>query len=82
MCVHVCVSMLCVQAGAKEVYGVEVNKKMVDMSRDILRCNGMEEKVRLVHSLSSSLSAPADIPRRYVTNTRRSTKVGIDGVEG
>lgn len=56
--------MMAARSGAESVYAVEVNRTMVAMSRDILAANGMSERVKLLHSLSTSLSVPRDIPQR------------------
>lgn len=59
--------MMAVRAGAKQVYACEVNKTLAAMSHDILATNGMVDKVTVLHSLSSDLCVPRDIPERYVT---------------
>lgn len=57
-------SMMAMRSGAEKVYALEVNSTMVAMSRKILDSNGMSGKVNLIHSLSTSLSVPRDIPQR------------------
>ena len=64
MQVCLCVSMMCVQAGVKEVWGVEVNQKMVEVCEEVLRYNGMTDKVQVLHHMSTSLLVPNHIPRR------------------
>ncbi len=56
--------MMAVCSGAERVYAVELDNTMVAMSRDILALNGMAEKVKLFHCLSTSLSIPTHIPHR------------------
>ena len=56
--------MMAVHSGAEMVYGVEVNSTMVSMSQEILSYNNITERVKLIQSLSTSLSIPRDIPGR------------------
>lgn len=60
--------MMAVRSGAERVYAVEVDDTMVGMSRDVLTANGMADKVKVLHSLSTSLSVPTHLPHRYLTH--------------
>jgi len=55
---------MCVQAGLEKVWAVEVSQKMVEVCEEVLRCNGVREKVQLLHAMSTSLLVPTHIPRR------------------
>lgn len=57
--------MMAVRSGSKRVYACEMNKKMVEISHDILKGNGVDNNVTVLHSLSTALSVPKDIPERY-----------------
>lgn len=56
--------MMAVRSAASQVFAIEVNSTMVAMARDILAANEMADKVHLLHSLSTSLSVPRNIPER------------------
>ena len=58
--------MMAVKAGAKSVYACEVNETMVTVSHDILAANGIQDDITLLHALSTTLSVPVDIPKRYL----------------
>ncbi len=47
------------------MYACEINETMVAMSRDILAANGIAD-VTLMHSLSTSMSVPRDLPQRSI----------------
>ena len=63
---------MAVKLGAKQVYACELDVTMVNMSHDILTANGMRDNITLLHSLSTKLSVPRDLPERYKTLKRRS----------
>ena len=57
--------MMALQSGAKAVYGCEVSEAMVALSQKVFLSNGLgENAVPIINSLSTSLSVPANLPRR------------------
>ena len=57
--------MMAVRAGSRSVYACELSGVMVKLSRDVFTANNMSDQVTLLHSLSTKLSVPKDIPKRY-----------------
>ena len=47
------------------MYACELDVTMITMSHDILTANGMQDNITLLHSLSTKLSVPRDIPERF-----------------
>ena len=56
--------MLAVRSGAARVYACEVNSAMVKTSHDVISANEMEDRIRVVHKMSTDSSVPEDIPER------------------
>lgn len=52
------------RSGAERVYACEMSDTMVKVSCDALAANGLTNSVTLLHSLSTMLSVPKDIPNR------------------
>ncbi len=61
--------MFAVQAGAKNVYGCEMSKTMYEVSHDVVSANHMEDKIHLIHKLSTDLEIPQDLPQWLVLLT-------------
>ena len=59
--------MMAKQCGAERVYACELSDTMVRLSREALAVNGLADSVTVLHSLSTMLSIPKDIPNRYIT---------------
>ena len=57
--------MMAKRCGAENVYACEMNDAMVKMSCDILAANGLANGVTVLHSISTMLSVPRNIPNRY-----------------
>ena len=57
--------MMAKRCGARSVYACEMNDAMVKMSCDILAANGLADDVTVLHSISTMLSVPENIPSRY-----------------
>jgi predicted O-methyltransferase YrrM len=57
--------MMVKRSGAERVYACEVSDAMVSLSREALAANGLADSVTVLHSLSTMLSIPKDIPNRY-----------------
>ena len=51
------------------MYACELSGVMVKLSRDVFTAKNMSDKVTLLLSLSTKLSIPKDIPKRYKTVT-------------
>ena len=56
--------MFAAEAGAKAVYGCDMSKTMYEMSCDVVLTNQMAQKIQLMHSKSTDLQIPGDIPER------------------
>lgn len=52
------------RSGAENVYACEMNDTMVKLSCDTLAANGLGGCVTVLHSLSTMLSVPRNIPER------------------
>ena len=54
------------KSGAEHVFGCDTSQLMVTLACDVVATNGMQDKVSLLHALSSDLSIPKDIPKRLM----------------
>ena len=77
-------SMMAVRAGSRSVYACELSGVMVKLARDVFAANNMSDRVTLLHSLSTKLSIPKDIPKRYDYNlsVRRLGYMNSCGLKG
>jgi len=58
-------AMMAARAGAGEVVTVEGNLAVADAAREIVALNGMSDRVRVVHGLSTDLDVEADLGGRF-----------------
>lgn len=58
--------MMAKRCGAERVYACELSDTMVRLSCEALAANGLADSVTVLHSLSTMLSIPKDIPNRYI----------------
>lgn len=58
--------MMAVRAGCCKVYACELSGVMAKLSQNVFAANGVLDHVKLIHSLSTKLSVPKDIPERFV----------------
>ena len=57
-------SMMVKRSGADRAYACEMNDVMVRLSCEALAANGLAGSVTVLHSLSTMLSVPEDVPNR------------------
>ena len=57
--------MMARRSGAERVYACEVSDAMVRLSYEALAANELADSVTVLHSLSTMLSIPKNIPNRY-----------------
>ena len=55
---------MAVRGGASHVYGCDVSRVMIKLSRDVIAANQMEDKITILHSLSNDITIPTHIPTR------------------
>lgn len=66
--------MMAKRSGAKNVYACEMNDAMVSLSCDALAANGLADSVTVVHSLSTMLTVPKNLPERFWLDIKRLEK--------
>ena len=57
--------MMAKRTGAESVYACEMSDTMVRLSCEALAANGLADSVTVLHTLSTMISIPKDIPNRY-----------------
>jgi predicted RNA methylase len=57
-------SMFAAQAGAHQVTGCEVNGAFAQTARDIVKLNGLEQRIKLIDKDCRKMAVPADLPER------------------
>ncbi|XP_038055688.1 protein arginine N-methyltransferase 9-like isoform X2 [Patiria miniata] len=72
-------SVFAVNAGAKSVFACEESQDMVRLSHDVLAANQMQDRVQLLHKLSTDMKVPEDIPNRVTLVVTEIFDAGLFG---
>lgn len=59
-------SMFAAEAGAKSVFGCDMSKTMYEMSCDVVLTNQLADQINLIHSKSTDLKIPENLPEKSV----------------
>jgi len=52
------------KAGAADVFACELSKTMYELACEVVKANGMDSSIKILHMKSLEMEVPKDIPHR------------------